>query len=516
MKIKTSFYNPIRIKKVFLFLLTIFLLIKKKKQFLFIKPLSPQELSNTIHQLGASYIKLAQVLATRADFFETSYLDELKTLHDEIPPMDHEVFEKVFKRAFKDNPFEKFDHIPIASASIGQVHKATLKDKTKVAVKLRRLNIRQKVIADIRILRFFNRLFRPLFSYYTKNSVEAVIEEFASMILQETDFDKELENLQNFSNIYQDSGVKFPIPYTKYCSKDAIVMSFEEGYRFDDKKNLSKLGIKFEDIMGKLIYFYTQQMLINGYFHADPHPGNLLIDKHGELILLDFGMVKKIPNFTRIAIIELIKSANERDFELYITACKRLGIVAHDAPQMQMQELAEQMFDIFGNENLDAASMQELAYELLASMKNLPFKLPQEAIYMLRVSAIIEGLGTTYIENFNGIKDILPILQKYIPQALGGNDKILKLIKAEVTSIPLTVRRVKKVITDLSENALQVHMHPDSLDLLAQKQKSYFKPIGRGLLLIITAFFILIYDHELKKTAITLFSIGAIYIFITL
>ncbi|RUM64357.1 MAG: AarF/ABC1/UbiB kinase family protein [Sulfurospirillum sp.] len=511
-----SFYHPGRIKKVFRFLLTIFLLIKKREHFLLMYPLSPEALTTTIQQLGASYIKLAQVLATRADFFEGAYLEALKTLHDEIPPMPQKDFHEVFARAFPQTPFSTFEEKPIASASIGEVHAATLKSGEKVAVKLRRNAIEKQVAADIRILRFFNRLFRPLFSYYTKNSVEAVIEEFAAMITQEVDFTKELENLQSFSRTYADSGVIFPKPYVAHCSEDAIVMSFEEGYRFDDRENLSKLGIRFEDIMGKLIYFYTEQMLINGYFHADPHPGNLLIDEAGNLILLDFGMVKKIPNLTRIAIIELIKSANERDFELYITACKRLGIVAHDAPDAQLQELAERMFEIFGNENLDAASMQKLAFDLLASMKDLPFKLPQEAIYMLRASAIIEGLGTTYIENFNGVKDILPILQRYIPRALGGNEKLLKMLRHEVTGIPLTVRRLKKVLTDLSENALQVHMNPDSLDLLVEKQKKWFRPIGRGLLLIVSAFFMLMVDRSYTTIAITLFTTGVGYIFLSL
>jgi len=503
MRKRVSYYNIVRVKEVFLFLFTIFLLIKKRERFLIFTPLSPTALKESINRLGASYIKLAQVLATRADFFNEEYLRELKTLHDEIPPMSKAEFDIVFSRAFKTDPFKSFDKTPIASASIG-------------AVKFRRYGITKQVDADIKILRFFNRLFRPLFSHYTKNSVEAVIEEFSIMIKQEVDFKNELENLNKFSQVYKDSGVKFPKPFEEYCSQDAIVMSFEEGYRFDDRENLAKLGIKFEDIMGKLIYFYTEQMLINGYFHADPHPGNLLIDEKGDLILLDFGMVKKIPNLTRVAIIELIKSANERDFELYITACKRLGIIASDAPEIRMQELAENMFDIFGDENLDASSMQQLAFDLLESMKDLPFKLPQEAIYMLRVSAIIEGLGTTYIENFNGIKDILPILQKYIPKALGGNDQIIKLLKNEVTGFPLTVRRVKKVITDLSENALQVHMNPDSIDLLVQRQKAYLKPIGKGLLLIMTAFFLLSLDDTQKTLSVTLFSLGIFIIFFNL
>ncbi len=516
MRNNLSNYNIIRIKMVFDFLLTIFLLIKRRDRFLIFKPLSSKRLKVVIQELGASYIKLAQVLATRADFFSGEYLAELKTLHDKVEPMREGELRLLYERSFKDDNFKSFDLNPIASASIGQVHQAYLKDGTKVAIKFRRLGIKSRIEADIKILKFFNRLFRPLFSHYTKNSVEAVINEFSIMIKEEVDFIHELKNLKKFSSTYRDNGVRFPKPFEEFCSKDVIVMSFEDGFRFDDKENLSKIGVKFEDIMGKLIYFYTKQMLINGYFHADPHPGNLLINKSGELILLDFGMLKKIPNQTRMAIIELIKSANERDFELFITACKRLGIVAHDAPQMRMQELAESMFDIFGDENLDATSMQDLAFSLLESMRDLPFKLPQEAIYMLRVSAIIEGLGTTYISNFNGIKDILPILQKHIPMALGGNEKIARLIKSEIKGIPLTARRVKKIITDLSEHALQVHMQSDSIDLMIERQKRYFKPIGRGLLLIITSFFIVALDRGYDNIAITLFLLGALGIFINL
>ena len=102
--------------------------------------------------------------------------------------------------------------------------------------------------------------------------------------------------------MYKDSGLKFPKAYAQISSDDALVMSYEEGYRFDDKENLQKQNIDFNEIISKLVDFYTTQMLINGYFHADPHPGNLLVNDKGELILLDFGMVKSIPNNTRIAI----------------------------------------------------------------------------------------------------------------------------------------------------------------------------------------------------------------------
>ncbi|WP_281951023.1 ABC1 kinase family protein [Nitrosophilus kaiyonis] len=494
-----KYYHPLRIYKIFIFLVTIFLLIKKKKRFLLFKPLKPKELKNTIIGLGASFIKLSQVLATRADFFSLDYINELKELHDELPPMNKEDFLKVYNRAFKDDIFSYFENKPIASASIGEVHKARLKSGELVAVKLRRYNIEKQVKADIKILNFFNNLFRPFFSLYTKNSIDAVISEFSKMILEEIDFLHEVKNLQDFSKTYKKSGVKFPKAYLKYCSENAIVMSFERGYRFDDRENLKRLNIDFYEIMNKLILFYTDQMLIRGYFHADPHPGNLLVNEDGQLILLDFGMVKKISNQTRIAIIELIKSANERDFELYIAACKRLGIIAYNAPQNLLEEFAQKMFDIFSDENLSSSSMQKLAFDLLSTTKELPFKLPQEAIFILRASAIIEGLGTTYIENFNGIKDILPVLQKHIPDALGAKERFFELIKNDITSFPLTHRRIKKIITDMSESAFVIHLSQDSIELFIEKIKVILKPILQGAVFIILSFYFLYSDFSYKE-----------------
>jgi predicted unusual protein kinase regulating ubiquinone biosynthesis (AarF/ABC1/UbiB family) len=478
-------------------LLTVFLIIKNRKSFLLIKPLCPQKLKEYIYALGASFIKLAQVLATRADFFTEDYLEELKDLHDDIPKMSKKDFDAVFKKAFGSNNFFKtFLENPIASASIGQVHHAVLNDGTEVAVKMRRLHIEKVVNADIKILELFNGLFKPLFSEYTKNSVEAVIAEFTVMIRKEVDLYTELLNLKKFILLYPDSKIRFPKPFEKYSSSDALVMSFEHGYRFDDRKVLTRLNIKFSDIMGKLIYFYTQQMLVKGFFHADPHPGNLLITTEGELILLDFGMVKRISEYTRRSIIELIKSANERDFETYVRACKKLGIVASDAPEHLLQEAAERMFDIFSDETLDAKSMQTLAFEVLESVKTLPFKLPQEAIYIMRVSSIIEGLGTSYIKNFNGIKDILPILKENLPRALGLDSRIFEQVKDEVMEAPLTFKKIKKIINSMSDDSLEIKISKESIDFIRERTRIYYRPLAYGILTMIAGFFIIFLGLE--------------------
>jgi predicted unusual protein kinase regulating ubiquinone biosynthesis (AarF/ABC1/UbiB family) len=493
--------------------LTVYLVIKKRESFLGIKPLGPKKLKSAIILLGASFIKLAQVLATRADFFSADYLEELKELHDQLPAMSEKEFEIVYNRAFSVDAFKSFEKNPIASASIGQVHVAYLHDDTKVAVKLRRLIIADQVKADIKIINFFNILFRPLFSHTTKNSIEAVISEFSKMILQEVSLTHELGNLVKFSSVYKESGIRFPLAYKELCSDDAIVMSFEEGFRFDDKESIFKHKIDFKNIISKLVDFYTQQMLIKGYFHADPHPGNLLVTKEGELILLDFGMVKTVPNNSRVAIIELIKAANEQDYERYIDASKKLGTVAYEAPTAELAEFASKMFEIFSNENLSSESMQQLAFEVMESTRDLPFKLPSDAIYILRVSAIIEGLGTTYIENFNGIKDILPILQKNIPRALGAKDSILETLIDEIKDIPFIAKDFKTAIKKISSDALHVELSNDQLDWIKRDLKISIKSYAISFSLMLGGIFLLLAEKDLKEIAIAVFVFGSARIF---
>lgn len=497
----TASYSPKRIWLAFRFLLTVFLIIRRQERFLFFRPLQPQALKLCILELGVSFIKLAQVLATRADFFSEAYLQELRTIHDEVAPMPAEDLRIMYARSFGDQaaPFLSFEQRPIASASIGQVHKAVLTDGRLAAVKIRRLGITRRVRSDIQILRFFLRLFQPLFNPLTKNSIDAVIAEFSAMILKEVDLSIECENLKKFRVLYANQGVRFPTPYEDYCSQDALVMSFEHGVRIDDLNRLVHNHVSLQDLIEKIVIFYTEQMLIRGFFHADPHPGNLLVSPAGELIMLDFGMVKRLHKSTRIAMIELIKAANEQDFELFITSCKNLGIVSAAAPENQMQELAERMFDIFGNTNLNAASMQALAFEMLDSMKSLPFKMPQEIVYVMRASALIEGLGTTFDETFNGVKDILPILRQNLPRALGAQAKILPTLSGELKDLPLTVRRAKTTLTDLSNGNLRVKVSPETLELLAAQLRAWLRPLVQGAVLLLTAFFLL----QLKFTGHT-------------
>ena len=503
---------PRRLWLAFRFLHTVFVLVRRQDRFLFLAPLPPRQLKETILTLGVSFIKLAQVLATRADFFSEDYLCQMRAIHDEVAPMPEADFQAAFALAFGDAPpFADFDPTPLASASIGQVHAASLPDGSPVAVKLRRLGVQKRVRADIAMVRAMLGVFTPFFTGATKNSLEAVLAEFAAMIVKEADLSVELANLRKFADAYSHAPVRFPVPVPELSNAHALVMSFETGWRIDDRAALEAAGIAFPTVLFALVDFYIEQMLVRGYFHADPHPGNILVRADGGLTLLDFGMVKRLPADTRVAMIEVAKSAHDRDYESFIAACKRLGIVAAGADPTEMMEFAERMFDIFGDASLTAASMQALAFSVMASMKDLPFKVPQDVVYVMRASTLIEGLGTSYIENFNGIKDILPRLRHNMSRALGAEAGLFPTLRSELTSLPLTLRRAKTVLTDLSESNLRVKVSPETLEYVGERLGQRLRPLALGALCILAGFLAALTGGEHARVAAWgLFGIGAL------
>ncbi|MEA3316127.1 MAG: AarF/ABC1/UbiB kinase family protein, partial [Campylobacterota bacterium] len=195
-------------------------------------------------------------------------------------------------------------------------------------------------------------------------------------------------------------------------------------------------------------------------------------------------------------------------YEAYINANKKLGTISYEAPVGELATFTAKMFEIFSNENLDSESMQKLAFEVLQTTRDFPFKLPSDAIYILRVSAIIEGLGTTYIENFNGVKDILPVLQKNIPKALGANDSIIDTLIDEIKDIPFIAKDLKLVIKKASQGTLAVEISNPQIEFLQKEIKSFIKPIINGFAFMIAGFFILLFDNSYDTFALIIFLIG--------
>lgn len=186
--------------------------------------------------------------------------------------------------------------------------------------------------------------------------------------------------------------------------------------------------------------------------------------------------------------IELVQAATARDYELFIAACERLGVITPTAPSDELLEFAERMFDIFGNIDLDAASMQASALEVLFSMQDMSFEMLREVVCVLRASSLTEGLGTNSIENFNGVKNILPILREKLPKALGVGEGLFRQVPREVGVLLMTFKGGKTIITDESEQKLQVKISRHTVDQISERLRSLPRPLVSGLLCVLRRF----------------------------
>jgi ubiquinone biosynthesis protein len=217
-------------------------------------------------------------------------------------------------------------------------------------------------------------------------------------------------------------------------------------------------------------------------------------------------MVSRIPQDMRQAMIYAVKAAYERDYQLLVGATRRMGMLTEESDGGDLSRIAESLFAIFDSDQLDASSMQELAFGVLEVLHDQPFKLPQDVIYVMRVSSLIEGLGTQYVENFNGIKDILPILRENLPRALGEDRGVVERLKRELVQLPLTLSQARTVIEQAQQGDLTVRMARADRDYLVAKMGKQLRRLGLMIFFLALAF----YFMQLANRPGTLLSIASL------
>ena len=254
---------------------------------------APKRLRLVLEELGTTFIKLGQVLSTRPDLVGKEVADELAKLQDEVPPIPFESVRNVVETDLEnslDNLFEEFKKIPIASASIAQVHEARLKDGTRVAVKIQRNEIESQIKKDIVILRYLAGQVENRVSDLKYYNLKGIVNEFERVIAKEMDFEQEARNIERFRIIFEDDrNVCAPQVYNEYTTTRVLTMDYIDGIKITEITPNSEINPKKIAEIGTECYF--KQIFMHGFFHGDPHPGNLLVLPDNTLCFVDFGMV---------------------------------------------------------------------------------------------------------------------------------------------------------------------------------------------------------------------------------
>jgi len=440
-------------------------------------------LAARIAALGPTFIKLTQVIATRADLVPPIYLEALATLHDEVPPEPPGAIEAAITRAYGVPPeqlFDRFDHQPLAAASIAQVHRASYHGM-EVAVKVVRPEVRSQVTSDLAILDWLVPLLLHLFPHPHLESLETVVSEFAHTIFDEMEMTHEAANIALFHRLLDDhAGVVIPEVVEQLTLPSVLVTRYYDGIPINQIDRLEQAGHDVEQLIHRLVRLYAEQVMIHGWFHADPHPGNILVDAAGNLVLLDFGLVVKLDDDVRLGITRLLLAAVRQDFDGVVAAYHRLGMIRDEANTTLLQQAARRMYAVLNRDDLTTRRVSEIANEILSTFYDFPFRLPPELVYFFKTAALVEGLGTAWKPNYNGVRDIVPVIRKLMrEEELGVERTLRELVTEEAKGLKHLYRSLQRVLDRADRDELRVHIHPKSAH---EQERILLAVVRRGLL----------------------------------
>lgn len=381
---------------------------------------SPVRLRKALEELGPTFIKLGQVLAQRPDLVPEQYIEELESLEDHVAPVDTDEILEVIEQSLDEDPddlFKEFDDEPVASASIAQVHRAVLESGEEVAVKVRKPGVKQQVQTDLRIMR---RLIREaeFASTYVKNmQVSEIFDQFERWTRDELDLEQEATNAKRLAaNLAEDDGVNIPDVYWDYVTEKVLVEEYLDGVKLTDVEALREKDIDVKETVTNGIHLIFKQVLRDGFFHADPHPANMLVDDDGNIVYLDFGIMGQISPHDRRHLTLLMLHAADEDAEAVVNSFRKISEVDQDADIEGFTKTVERnLVEMKGK----SISDEPFTYSILKIMKSAAdhgIVVPTELVAAGKGLVQAEGVGLSVYPEFKPDEELVPLLNRLVFQ----------------------------------------------------------------------------------------------------
>jgi predicted unusual protein kinase regulating ubiquinone biosynthesis (AarF/ABC1/UbiB family) len=383
-----------------------------------------ERLLRSITRLGPGFVKLGQAFAGRSDLLPEPYARTLKALTDRVPPVPLRQVQATIEEGIGRPPeqvFEVFNPEPIAAGSLGQVYWARYEGR-EVAVKVLRPGVRGILARDVAIAARIARWLATRFPNVHTRSTQTLVEEFSRRVVEEMDFRREAENLlavkRNFAG---NRRIRIPEVVTKISSEKVLVLEFMHGHRVDELEPGRAYGaLRAENVVELLIELYLQMMLIDGLYHADPHPGNLLVADDGTLILLDFGLVIQVGRERRGQLLETVIASARSDRRGTVDGLYAMGVVEPGADRAQIEQLVDILLDLADRQTTSRERVEFLTAEIMGELYEWPVRLPGDLVYFARSAGLVEGIGMQYDPYFNPVSSSRPVLYRMRSQLLAA------------------------------------------------------------------------------------------------
>jgi len=380
---------------------------------------SARRLRDTAVRLEGLLIKVCQFMGSRADVLPSQFIEILSELHDRVPPRPFAVIRRQVEASLGrrlEDCFSSVDEVAVAAASLAQVHRGRTKDGLDVAIKVQYPGIERVVATDLANFSFFVHLLVRLERNF---DLRIVLHEVKTLIPLELDFEREATNARRFAeNFRGDPSVRFPVPVPGLTSRHVLTMDFIDGVKVSDLAGIARLGFERHDVAELLTRVSVRQILEHGFFHGDPHPGNLLVrrgeDGGMQLVVLDLGLAKEFTTELRDGIIRLTVAIIGKDPATIGEAFRALGFRLRDGGDSTFVALGElflgQALDS-GRAYADMEMVERIQDELLAAIRANPIvRAPSDLMLVLRVMGLLSGIGKTLDSRVNPMAAILPFL----------------------------------------------------------------------------------------------------------
>lgn len=436
----------------------------------------PQRLRMLCEELGPTFIKFGQLLSTRADLLSSVYLRELARLQDHAPSEDFTVIRAIVQEELHQPLaalFSNVDTVPLAAASMAQVHRATRRDGQRVILKVQRPHISQIIAADLDILRDLARLAERYVTDLRPFHPVGLVEEFARTITHELDFRHELRNLERCArNFANDATVFIPTPYPDLTTPRVLTMTYVEGVKITDRHALTQAGLDPQEVAAYGANALLKQIFVHGFFQGDPHPGNLVVLPGNVIAILDYGMFGSIDTETREHLATLLLGVVQRDANKMVHALVELGVMDVEGDRRQLRRDVSTLVETYVTVPLERLDLSLMLDEMLKIVHCHSLQIPPEFFLLVRALTTAESLGRELDPDFNIATHLQPfaerlVLERYDPRYL--------LRKVGVTSeeagdlLMFLPRALMQIIEKLRRGELHVGLEVQQLDRLIRE-----------------------------------------------
>jgi len=426
-----------------------------------------ESLTARLANLGPMFIKLAQLLSSRADILPEPYLSQISRLQDQVPadpPGPVRAVVEAELGAPISEIFEEFSDEPIAAASLGQVYRGRVGGRD-VVIKVLRPGVEEAIALDLDIS--FRLLFwvNILFPNHHVRALTNVVREFSVRVRAEMDFREEAKNVARFQTVFADDRrVRAPEVLEEFTRRRVLVMEHCPGTKIDQLHDLFASGrLSFKRVMESLTGVYLRMMMVDGFMHADPHPGNLLVQDDGTLVVLDWGAVIEVPRWTRESILNVALAISREDIDGVINEMYRLGMISPEVSRGEIREAATELLRIVQRAKTTNRQriVEEVIAEFLDTFYTWPLVLPQELVYFFRTGALIEGMAFNYDVNFDGFTFIKGVvLENHAELLRSTGQQPSQIAKNFLDEAQSAVRSVRDLVTRAEREELRVRVHP--------------------------------------------------------